>query len=151
MLNTLSYYFRQSWKDTGIYYCIGLLLFAVRKVSRGVSTGFVFDLQPLAAYCETHNTQTQTSVTTTTNSDWSLLCYMSICCILVPENGGSGFFWNAGNQLWKPTISNSNSCLYIYLIICSLTCKLCCEVVQDTYHALYSRHHHHHKPQATYK
>ena len=75
VLNTLSFYFRESWKDTGICYCIGPLLFAVIKVSRGVSTGFVFDLRPLAAYSGTHNTQTHTSVTTT-NSNWSLLCYV---------------------------------------------------------------------------
>lgn len=146
VLNTLNYYFTESWKDTGIYYSIGPLLFAVRKASRGVSTGFVFNLQPLAAYCETRNTQTQTSVTTTTNSNLSsVLCARRICSILLPENGGSGFFWNAGNHLWKPTISNSNSCLYTCLIICSFTCKMCFEVVQDTHHALhiYSRHHHH--------
>ena len=102
-------FFRESWKDTEIYYCIGPLLFAVRSVPRRVSTAFVFDLQPLAAYCETRNKQT--TVTTTTNSDLSLLCYVPNCSILVPENGGSRFFWNAGNQVWKPTISNSNSWL----------------------------------------
>jgi hypothetical protein len=84
VLNTLSYYFTEPWTDTEICYCIGPLLFAVRKMSRGVSTGFVFDLWPLAAYSGTRNTQTQTSVTTT-NFDWSLLCY-------VPEESALSFY-----------------------------------------------------------
>ena len=139
---------KSSKKNIGICYCFWPTLFALRQVSRGVSTGFVFDLLPFAALCETHNTQHTDTDTDLChyNKSWlksTGLCVRGICSIVLPENGGSGFFENAGNHLWKPRISKSNTCLYTCLIICSFTCKLCCEVVQDTHHALDS---HHHKP-----
>jgi len=150
VLNTLGYYFIESWKDTGIYYCIGPLLFAVRKAPRGVSTGFVFDLQPLAAYCETRNTQTQTSVTTTTNSNLSLLCY-------VPEESALSFYLKmeaVGSSEMLVTIYENQQSLTVTAAFThaslSAHSHVKCVLKWSKTHIMHctytAHHHHHHKP-----